>query len=104
MLERPHLSFEAERIGVLLAQTDRALTRGTEPGASGPIRGAPPYRDREHDILTVDTASLLEASPAVVELAHMNPGAVHPGANYPRGAGTFRRHVCLAGSPRRLGA
>lgn len=26
----------------------------------------------------------------VVELSHLNSGAVHPAADYPRGAGTFR--------------
>ena len=54
------------------------------------LRGAPPYREREHDILTLDTAALLEAYAHTVELAHLNTGAVHPGAKYPRGAGTFR--------------
>jgi hypothetical protein len=55
------------------------------------LRGAPPYRDREHDVLTIDTDRLLKAHGQRVELAHLNTGAVHPSANYPRGAGTFRR-------------
>jgi hypothetical protein len=55
------------------------------------LRGAPPYREREHDILTLDTARLLEVQADGVELTHLNTGAVHAGANYPRGAGTFRR-------------
>ena len=55
------------------------------------LRNAPPYRDRKHDILVVDTARLLELQQPAVELAHLNTGAVHPSANYPRGAGTFRR-------------
>jgi len=55
------------------------------------LRNAPPYRDRDHDILTIDTAALLEAHGPRVELAHLNSGAVHPSANYPRGIGTFRR-------------
>jgi hypothetical protein len=53
------------------------------------LREAPPYRDRVHDILTLDTAALLDAHAATVELAHLNSGAVHPGAKYTRGAGTF---------------
>lgn len=54
------------------------------------LRGARPYRDRPHDLLIVDTAALLRAHAAEVELAHLNTGAVHRGANYPRGVGTFR--------------
>jgi hypothetical protein len=54
------------------------------------LRNAPPYRARQHDILVVDTARLLAAHGSSVELAHLNSGAVHPSANYPRGAGTFR--------------
>lgn len=54
------------------------------------LRSAPPYRDREHDILTVDTAALLDAYAATVELAHLNSGAVHPGAKYTRGSDTFQ--------------
>ena len=53
------------------------------------LRNAPPYRDREHDVLTLDTAALLDRLGDVVELAHLNTGAVHPSANYPRGKGTF---------------
>jgi hypothetical protein len=55
------------------------------------LRSARPYRDRPHDILTIDTAALLRAHGEEVELAHLNTGAVHRGANYPRGIGTFRR-------------
>jgi hypothetical protein len=54
------------------------------------LRNAPPYRGREHDILTVDTADLLAAFAGTVELSPLNSGAVHPGANYTRGAGTFQ--------------
>jgi hypothetical protein len=50
---------------------------------------SPSYRDRTHDILTLDTKALLQAHGDHTELAHLNSGAVHPGANYPRGAGTF---------------
>jgi hypothetical protein len=53
------------------------------------LRNAPPYRDRKHDILTLDTAALLGQFGDVVELAHLNTGAVHPSASYPRGKGTF---------------
>jgi hypothetical protein len=54
------------------------------------LREAPPYRDRVHDILTLNTAALLDAYAATVELAHLNSGAVHPGAKYTRGVGTFQ--------------
>lgn len=53
------------------------------------LRRAGPYREREHDILTIDTARLLAAHGDEVELAHLNSGAVHAGAHYPRGVGTF---------------
>ena len=55
------------------------------------LRGAPPYRGRTHDVLVVDTGRLLAAYATTVELSAMNSGAVHPAANYPRGAGTFSR-------------
>lgn len=54
------------------------------------LRNAPPYRRREHDILTIDTKSLVDAHAAEIELCHLNSGAVHPAANYPRGAGSFQ--------------
>lgn len=54
------------------------------------LRNAPPYRQRPHEILTLDTEAVLDAHASRVELAHLNTGAVHPSANYPRGAGTFR--------------
>lgn len=54
------------------------------------LRAAPPYAPRPHDILTVHTGALLERYGPAVELAHLNTGAVHPSANYPRGAGTFQ--------------
>jgi hypothetical protein len=54
------------------------------------LRDARPYRTRPHDILTIDTAALLRSHGKQVELAHLNTGAVHRGAKYPRGAGTFR--------------
>ena len=53
------------------------------------LRNAPPYRNRRHDILELDTAALLERHGERVELCHLNSGAVHPAANYLRGAGTF---------------
>jgi hypothetical protein len=55
------------------------------------LRDAPPYRNRAHDILTIDTAGLLSRHGARVELAGINSGAVHPGARNSRGADTFRR-------------
>jgi hypothetical protein len=54
------------------------------------LRKAGAYSDREHDILTIDTGRLLEAHGQEVELAHLNTGAVHAGAKYLRGLGTFR--------------
>jgi hypothetical protein len=54
------------------------------------LRHAPAYRNRRHDILTLDTAQLLRRHGTRVELAHLNSGAVHPSANYPRGADTFK--------------
>ena len=55
------------------------------------LRTAPPYRERQHDILSLDTGALLAVYEHVVELAHLNSGAVHPSADYPRGAETFRK-------------
>ena len=55
------------------------------------IRNAAPYRDRKHDLLILSTTKLLNHYANVVELSHLNSGAVHPAANYPRGAGTFAR-------------
>ena len=55
------------------------------------LRNAPPYRDRPHDVIVLDTARLLAAHAAVVELSPINSGAVHAGARCLRGAGTFRR-------------
>jgi hypothetical protein len=54
------------------------------------LRRARGYVTRQHDILTVDTARLLAVHGDRVELAHLNSGAVHASADYPRGAGTFR--------------
>jgi hypothetical protein len=54
------------------------------------LRDAPPYRQREHDILTIDTKALVDAYAAEIELCHLNSGAVHPAADYPRGAGSFQ--------------
>lgn len=53
------------------------------------LRNAPPYKSRAHDILTLDTEALLESHGDEIELAHLNSGAVHPSATYPRGTGTF---------------
>ncbi|HWF50283.1 MAG TPA: hypothetical protein VG294_06520 [Solirubrobacteraceae bacterium] len=54
------------------------------------LRNAPAYQQREHDILTIDTNALLDAYADEIELCHLNSGAVHPAADYPRGAGTFQ--------------
>lgn len=55
------------------------------------LRGAGAYADREHDILILDTAKLIDSHGEEIELSPLNSGAVHPAANYPRGAGTFSR-------------
>ena len=55
------------------------------------IRNAAPYRDRKHDLLILSTAKLLKQYANEVELSHLNSGAVHPAADYPRGSGTFAR-------------
>lgn len=55
------------------------------------LRNAGEYRDRRHDVLTIDTAALLENYGSVVELSPMNSGAVHAGAKYRRGRYTFSR-------------
>ena len=48
------------------------------------------YRRSAHDVLTVDTASLLRAHSARVRLSGINSGAtLYPNAS-PRGAGTFQ--------------
>lgn len=67
---------------VFLWLTERRLAK---------LRSAPPYRDRQHDILIVDTERFLTAYAERVELSPMNSGAVHPAANYARGQGTFTR-------------
>lgn len=54
------------------------------------LRQAPPYRARCHDILILSTEKLLDAHAKDVELSPLNSGAVHPAANYPRGAQTFQ--------------
>lgn len=54
------------------------------------LRKAPAYRDREHDILVVDTAGLLGSHLEYVTLSPMNSGATHPGAQYTRGVDTFK--------------
>jgi hypothetical protein len=36
------------------------------------LRNAPPYRERTHDILTLDTKALLDVYSGRVELAHLN--------------------------------
>jgi hypothetical protein len=48
-------------------------------------------RRRRLAVVVVDTRLLLEAYADRVERAHINTGAVRHTANFPRGAGTFRR-------------
>jgi hypothetical protein len=54
------------------------------------LRRASAYGDREHDILTVDTAALLSSHGDEVTLSPMNSGATHAGAKHTRGADTFK--------------
>jgi hypothetical protein len=54
------------------------------------LRNAPAYREREHDILIVDTAALLSSHVEEVTLSPMNSGATHAGAKYTRGSETFK--------------
>jgi hypothetical protein len=54
------------------------------------LRNAPAYREREHDILIVDTVALLSSHVDEVILSPMNSGATHPRAKYTRGADTFK--------------
>lgn len=81
-------------VGMSEPEWYRALNRRVffwlSEGRLDRLRNAPPYRERQHDILTLDTAALLGVYGSRVELAHLNTGAVHAGAKYPRGAGTFR--------------
>ncbi len=67
------------------------------------LRNAPPFRNRPHDILTIDTASLLQRYGEQIELAAINSGAVHPGASIPRGAETFKRIADYPWATRRGG-
>lgn len=53
------------------------------------LRNAPPYRDRAHEMLVLDTASLLSRYGDIVELSPYNSGAVHPGATVQRGPRPF---------------
>lgn len=42
------------------------------------LRNSPAYRDRQHDLLVLSTAKLLDRHANVVELSPLNSGAVHP--------------------------
>jgi hypothetical protein len=53
------------------------------------LRNAPPYRDRAHEMLVLDTAALLARYGHIVELSPYNSGAVHPGAKVQRGPRPF---------------
>lgn len=55
------------------------------------LRTAGPYRNRQHLILTIDTAEMVRRHRGRITLSHLNSGATHPGANYPRGPATFQR-------------
>ncbi|GAB4083098.1 hypothetical protein GCM10028783_40480 [Modestobacter muralis] len=53
------------------------------------LRNAPPYRDRAHEMLVLDTAALLSRYGHMVELSPYNSGAVHPGSRIERGPRPF---------------
>ncbi|HZB09628.1 MAG TPA: hypothetical protein VE525_11015 [Rubrobacter sp.] len=53
------------------------------------LRNAPHNRDRKHDILVMDTRTLVTHHREGITLSPINSGAVHPGARHPRGIGTF---------------
>ena len=53
------------------------------------LRNAPPYKDRAHEMLVLDTAALLSRYGHIIELSPYNSGAVHPGAKVQRGPRPF---------------
>jgi hypothetical protein len=55
------------------------------------LLGARPYRNTEHDVLTIDTRALLEAHYDNVRLSPMNSGATLFPSNLTRGTDTFSR-------------
>jgi hypothetical protein len=55
------------------------------------LLGAKAYRDREHLLLEVDTASLVAAHRQSISLSPINSGATFPVGPAPRGPETFRR-------------
>lgn len=57
---------------------------------------APPYRDRPHSVLVIDTARMLARHMAEITLSPINSGATHPSGSGKRGSHTFRS---MAGYP-----
>lgn len=55
------------------------------------LLGSPSYRSQEHDVLTIDTASLVAAHGEEIELAGMNTGFAQPHNHKARGRRTFQR-------------
>lgn len=53
------------------------------------LRNTPRNREREHDILVVDTRILVTRHRERITLSPINSGALHPAARRPRGVGTF---------------
>jgi hypothetical protein len=71
------------------------------PDRLGELLRARRYRDAEHDVLTVDTASLVAAHRDRIRLSALNSGAtLYPNAP-PRGSGTFRTIGDYPWRPRR---
>ncbi len=68
---------------------DRVFFFVLEEGAMLELRAAPPYRDRSHELLVLDTAALLDRHQDAVELSPYNSGAVHAGSTVQRGPRPF---------------
>lgn len=60
-----------------------------EEAAMLKLRAAPPYSDRAHELLVLDTAALLGRYQHAVELSPYNSGAVHAGSTVQRGPRPF---------------
>jgi hypothetical protein len=86
--------LERTLVGMTAREWYEALNRRVFFWVSQPrlerLRSAPAYRDREHDVLEVDTAALLARHIERVALSPINSGATHPGAQFTRGAETFQ--------------
>jgi hypothetical protein len=64
------------------------------------LMGSPAYRNHEHDVLTVDTRSLVGAHEERIVLAGMNTGFAQRHNHKARGHGTFQRIADYPHPPR----